>query len=107
MTLFNKDHAHLSADTVYAASALAANTILRSFFAAAFPLFTTQMYAALGDQWASCIPAFLVVGCLPVPFLFYKYGQEIRSKCKFAAEAAKVMEMMKRHRAAMNDDEES
>ncbi|KAL1862656.1 hypothetical protein Daus18300_008454 [Diaporthe australafricana] len=66
--------------TVYVASALAANTVLRSFLATAFPLFTAQMYAGLGDQWASSIPAFPVVGCLPFPFLFYKYGPQIRSK---------------------------
>ncbi|GAM86987.1 hypothetical protein ANO11243_050080 [Dothideomycetidae sp. 11243] len=82
--------------TVYVASALGANTVLRSFLATAFPLFTDQMYAALGDQWASSIPAFLVVGCLPFPFLFYKYGQQIRSRCKYAAEAAAMLEMMQR-----------
>ena len=63
------------------------------------------MYAALGDQRASSVPAFLV-GCLPVPFLFYKYGQQIRSKCKFAAEAVKMMEIMQRHHAAVNDGEQ-
>lgn len=82
------------ADTVYVASALAANTVLRSFFAMAFPLFTTQMYARLGVQWASSVPAFLAVGCLPFPFLFYYYGSKIRSRCKYAAEAAKLQEMM-------------
>ena len=87
-------------DTVYAASALAANTILRSFLATAFPLFTTQMYTTLGDQWASSIPAFLVIGCLPFPFLFYRYGSQIRSKSKYAAEAAKLQKMMRRHAAA-------
>jgi hypothetical protein len=33
---------------VYAASVLAANSVLRSLFGAAFPLFTTQMYGTLG-----------------------------------------------------------
>jgi hypothetical protein len=37
-----------------------------------------------------------VLGCLPFPFLFYKYGPQIRSKCKYASEAAKVLEMMRR-----------
>ena len=98
----NNRHAHLYVDTVYVASALAANTVLRSFFATAFPLFTAQMYAGLGDQWASSIPAFLVVGCLPFPFLFYKYGPQIRSKCKYAAEAAEVLEMMRHRDVAVN-----
>ncbi|KAI9654329.1 MAG: hypothetical protein M1821_006645 [Bathelium mastoideum] len=81
--------------TVYAASVMAANSLLRSLFGTAFPLFTTQMYKNLGNQWASSIPAFLVLGCLPFPFLFYKYGSQIRSKCKYASEAAKVLEMMR------------
>ncbi len=80
--------------------------MLRSFFAAAFPLFTAQMYAALGDQWASSIPAFLVIACLPVPFLFYKYGRQIRSKCKFAAEAAKKIEIVENHHQAVSDGEQ-
>jgi hypothetical protein len=33
--------------------------------------------------------------CVPFPFLFYKYGESIRLKCKFAAEAAAVLERMR------------
>lgn len=58
--------------TIFAASVLAANSVLRSLFGAAFPLFTTQMYDALGIHWASSIPAFLALICVPFPFLFYK-----------------------------------
>lgn len=58
--------------TIFAASVLAANSVLRSLFGAAFPLFTSQMYAGLGIHWASCIPAFLALICVPFPFLFYK-----------------------------------
>ncbi|KAM0452725.1 hypothetical protein ACHAPV_008376 [Trichoderma viride] len=82
--------------TIYTASVLAAGSMLRSFFGTAFPLFTTQMYANLGDQWASSIPAFLALGCVPIPFLFYKYGPKIRSKCKYASEAARMLELMRR-----------
>lgn len=73
---------------------LAANSVLRSLFGTVFPLFTIQMYENLGNQWASSIPAFLVLGCLPFPFLFHKYGPQIRSKCKYASEAAKMLEKM-------------
>ncbi|CAO1605362.1 hypothetical protein XANCAGTX0491_008881 [Xanthoria calcicola] len=51
--------------TVFSASALAANTILRSLFGFAFPLFAAPMYHNLGIHWASCIPAFLALICLP------------------------------------------
>lgn len=96
VVLCNNAHAHLCTDVVYAASVLAANSVLRSLFGTAFPLFTTRMYESLGNQWASSIPAFLVLGCLPFPFLFQKYGPQIRSKCKYASEAAKVLEVMSR-----------
>jgi len=79
---------------VYAASVLAANSLLRSIFGAAFPLFTTQMYEKLGNQWAGSIPAFLALACLPLPWVFHRYGPEIRSRCKFASEAGKTLVAM-------------
>lgn len=78
----------VDAYTIYAASVLAANSVLRSLFGAAFPLFTKQMYANLGVNWASSVPGFLALACVPFPFLFYKYGPRIRRSCKYAAEAA-------------------
>lgn len=89
--------------TIYAASVLAANSVLRSLFGAAFPLFTTQMYRNLGIHWASSVPAFLALACLPFPFLFYRYGEQIRLKCKYAAKAAEIMKDM---RQAETDAEE-
>lgn len=103
----------IDAYVIYAASVLAANSVLRSLFGAAFPLFTTckhyplspmikrtwltttDMYQNLGIHWASSIPAFLALMCVPFPFLFYKYGESIRLKCKFAAEAAAALERMR------------
>ncbi|EPE06004.1 fluconazole resistance protein 1 [Ophiostoma piceae UAMH 11346] len=80
---------------IFAASVLAANTVLRSLFGAAFPLFTTYMYKNLGLHWASSVPAFLAVACVPFPFLFMKYGERIRRRCKYASEAADVLERMR------------
>jgi len=77
--------------TVFAASALAANAILRALFGAAFPLFTRDMYKNLGVHWASTIPAFLALACAPMPFLFYKWGYAIRMRSKYAGEAARIM----------------
>lgn len=45
------------------------------------------MYRNLGVRWASSVPAFLSLACVPFPFLFYKYGLVIRERCKYAAEA--------------------
>ncbi|OJJ62829.1 hypothetical protein ASPSYDRAFT_55579 [Aspergillus sydowii CBS 593.65] len=80
--------------TIFAASVLAANSVLRSIFGAVFPLFTTYMYQDLGIHWASSIPAFLALACVPFPFLFYKYGKPIRLRCKYAAQSDAFMRKM-------------
>lgn len=58
------------------------------------------MYQNLGIHWASSIPAFLALACVPFPFIFYKYGEKIRMKCKYAAEAAEALERIR----ARSDD---
>ncbi|KAL2817059.1 major facilitator superfamily domain-containing protein [Aspergillus cavernicola] len=78
--------------TIFAASVLAANAILRSIFGAVFPLFTTYMYNTLGIHWASSIPAFLALLCMPFPFLFYRYGESVRARCTYTAQSKAYME---------------
>jgi hypothetical protein len=67
-----------------AASALAAKTCLRSFWGAAVVLFTVQMYARLGYQWASSLLAFISLACCAIPFGFYFFGAAIRRRSRFA-----------------------
>lgn len=67
-----------------AASALAAKTFLRSFWGAAVVLFTEQMYARLGDQWASSLLAFIALACCAIPYCFYFYGAKIRAYSHYA-----------------------
>ncbi|KAI0884794.1 putative bicyclomycin resistance protein [Annulohypoxylon maeteangense] len=69
---------------LYAASALAANSFVRCTFAAAFPLFGIQMYQKLGYQWGSSLLAFLTVAMMPFPYLFFRYGKQIRKNSRFA-----------------------
>ncbi|EXA31456.1 hypothetical protein BFJ63_vAg17488 [Fusarium oxysporum f. sp. narcissi] len=90
----------IDAYTVYAASVLAASAMLRAFFGAAFPLFTRKMYTNLGVQWATSIPAFLSIICLPFPLLMYKYGERVRIHCKYAKEAAFI-------KARLDEDNQS
>lgn len=52
------------------------------------------MYQNLGVQWASSIPAFLSLACVPFPLLFYKYGLRIRERCKYAAEAKRASDAL-------------
>lgn len=69
---------------MYSASAFAANTFCRSAVAAAFPLFTVQMFNSLGVNWACTLIGLVALLFLPSPFLFYKYGPRIRENSKFA-----------------------
>ncbi|KAL1634250.1 hypothetical protein SLS58_010755 [Diplodia intermedia] len=65
-------------------SAIGANTFVRSFFGAGFPLFGPAMYHRLGVDWASSLLAFLAIAMIPIPVLFYKFGHQIRLKSKTA-----------------------
>ncbi|RYP47357.1 hypothetical protein DL768_006568 [Monosporascus sp. mg162] len=91
--------------TIFAASVLAANSVIRSLFGAAFPLFTSYMYKDLGIHWASSIPGFLALACVPFPFLFYKYGPAIRERCKYAAQSAAFMRRLQAAQAATVEEE--
>lgn len=64
----------------YSASVIAANTFLRSIFAAAFPLFAKQLFANLGVQIGSTVIAVIALGMIPIPFFLYIFGQRIRNK---------------------------
>ncbi|KAJ5753111.1 hypothetical protein N7520_010028 [Penicillium odoratum] len=96
----------IDAYTIFAASVLAANSVLRSCFGAAFPLFTTYMFDNLGIHWASSIPAFLALACVPFPFLFYKYGASIRKRCKFAAQSDAFMRKIQEQAKALVQEDE-
>ncbi|KAK3203612.1 hypothetical protein GRF29_106g82664 [Pseudopithomyces chartarum] len=96
----------IDAYTIFAASVLAGNGIIRSVFGAAFPLFTSQMYRTLGIHWASSIPAFLALACLPFPFLFYKYGASIRKKCKYASQSEAFMEKIRLQAASRSQPQD-
>ncbi|KAJ5654897.1 MFS multidrug transporter [Penicillium lividum] len=65
-------------------SALAANTFVRSWLGAGFPLFASAMYHNLGVNWATTLLAFLTLAMIPVPVLFYYYGSRIRQMSKRA-----------------------
>ncbi|KAL2834367.1 putative MFS transporter [Aspergillus cavernicola] len=92
--------------TIYAASVLAAAAIFRSVVGAVFPLFTTQMYHNLGIHWASSIPAFMTLACMPFPLIMYRYGMAVRMKCKYSFEAAEMMRQMQLQQAAATAGED-
>jgi len=65
---------------IYAASALAGNAVLRSVMGATLPLAGPAMYSSLGAHWAGTLLALLEFICIPIPFIFYRYGHRIREK---------------------------
>ncbi|KAL0571990.1 hypothetical protein V5O48_009970 [Marasmius crinis-equi] len=71
----------------YAASALSINTVVRSVFGAAFPLFAQQMYEGLGSQWASSLLGFVALAMVPMPFIFIKYGAQLRARSRYSPTA--------------------
>ena len=66
--------------TIYAASALAANTVARSVFGAVLPIFGLRMYDALGLGWGNSLLGFIAVAMIPVPFLMVRYGEFLRTR---------------------------
>ncbi|KAH9880055.1 hypothetical protein J1614_002080 [Plenodomus biglobosus] len=66
--------------TVHAASAMAATTVLRSLMAALVPLSSQTMYASMGYGWGNSTLAFVALLLIPIPFLFIKYGEQIRAR---------------------------
>lgn len=69
---------------LYAASAVSANTFLRSVLAAGLPMAAMPMYHRLGVGPATSILGGVAVAAIPVPFLFMKYGVALRKKSSFA-----------------------
>lgn len=68
----------VDAFTIYAASALAANTVVRSIMGALLPLAGQSMYASLGLGWGNSLLGFIAVACIPVPWAMMKYGERLR-----------------------------
>ncbi|KAI3614619.1 hypothetical protein CBS9595_003890 [Malassezia furfur] len=67
-----------------AASAIAANTVVRSAFGVGFPMFGSQMYHKLDPRWASTLLGFIALLLLPIPFVLTRYGKKLRGMSKHA-----------------------
>ena len=68
---------------MYAASAIAANTVLRSLVGALLPLAGSSMYASLGLGWGNSLLGFICVAMIPLPIVFYRYGARLRKAQHF------------------------
>ncbi|KAK4144048.1 major facilitator superfamily domain-containing protein [Dichotomopilus funicola] len=72
---------------MFAASAIAANTFLRSLAGAGFPLFSRYMFQGLGIQWASTLLGCVAAVLVPIPIVFWMYGHRIRARSSYAPTA--------------------
>lgn len=72
---------------MFAASAIAGNTFLRSLCGAGFPLFASYMFNGMGINWASTLLGCVAVALIPIPIIFYIYGHKIRQKSRIAPTA--------------------
>lgn len=64
----------------YAASGLAAFSVLRSTVGAFLPLAGPQMYKSLGVGWGSSVLGFISIALIPIPALIYRYGKQLRQR---------------------------
>lgn len=69
------------------ASVMAAATVTRSILGVVFPLFTVDMYTAMGPNWAGTFVALLACVFIPCPILMTIYGRKIRRWTKAGREA--------------------
>ncbi|SCZ90779.1 BZ3500_MvSof-1268-A1-R1_Chr1-3g02242 [Microbotryum saponariae] len=76
--------------TIYASSALSAQSLCRNLLGFAFPLFTSQLYSSLGYQWASFLSGMLGLALAVTPWVLFFFGPRIRASSKFAKELAKM-----------------
>ncbi|TQN64743.1 Efflux pump rdc3 [Colletotrichum shisoi] len=67
---------------LYAASVTAALAVLRSLSGALLPLGGLEMYNALGLGWGNSLLAFISIGLIPIPLVFYIFGARIRNRTK-------------------------
>ncbi|KAL2071149.1 hypothetical protein VTL71DRAFT_12384 [Oculimacula yallundae] len=65
------------------ASAVAANGLLRYTLGGVFPLFALQMYRGLGIAWATSLLGFVAIVLMPVPWILFKYGKQIRKRSAY------------------------
>ncbi|EED23150.1 bicyclomycin resistance protein, putative [Talaromyces stipitatus ATCC 10500] len=70
----------VDAFTIYAASAMAANTVIRSIAGSVLPLAGSKMYETLGYGWGNSLLGFIAACMIPVPWVIIRYGEFLRRK---------------------------
>ncbi len=84
---------------IYAASAMAGNSIVRSLLGGTLPLAGPAMYAKLDPHWAGTLLGLIQVAIIPIPLVFYKYGHRIRKRSALIQSMQKDKEKLEGKRA--------
>lgn len=88
---------------IFAASATAAAATSRSLFGCVLPFAAKPMYDKLGVAWACSTLGFLSLAMCVIPFVFIRFGDELRARSKFCQYLAeKKAEEMERERVRLN-----
>lgn len=74
----------------YAASAIAAKTLMRSIIGAMVPLYVNQMFKNMGFQYAGLLLACLGLLIAPIPYVFFFYGHRIRARSAKATKLTRI-----------------
>ncbi|PWN34510.1 MFS general substrate transporter [Meira miltonrushii] len=92
--------------SIYSASAVGAQSLLREILSGSVTLFSHQMYVNLGYQWASTVLAFIAVVLAIVPPILYIFGPRIRAASAFALEIQQAEKHAKQiaHQAKLEFD---
>jgi MFS family permease len=74
--------------TAHAASAIAANIILRSLGGALLPLAGNLLYRSLGWGWGSSVLALIALSFMPGLVLLYTHGERLRQRYRWSSRAS-------------------
>lgn len=73
----------VDAFTLYAASATAATTVLRSILGALIPLAGGRLYEVLGLHWGNTLLAGISIALTPLIWAFMRFGEMLRTDPRF------------------------
>ncbi len=66
----------------HAASAIAATIVMRCIVGAILPLAGPPLYDRLGYGWGNSLLGFVALLFVPVPMLFMRYGERLRTRAR-------------------------
>jgi hypothetical protein len=70
----------IDAFSIYAASAVAAATVLRYLLGTFLPLIGNSLNESLGLGWGNTLLAGVSVALAPIPLIFLRYGEKLRER---------------------------